>query len=269
MKQSLLQIVQSILNDMDGDEVGSISDTIESLQVAEIVRSTYHFLSSNKEWAYQKKLFELTASGDGTLPCVMYIPDNIKKVDIINYDRHPLGTNKVEFKEVKYIEPEYFIARMNKYDSEDADTITMTIDGTAVLVRRTGPPKYYTSFGEDTLIFDSYDVGTQSTLTGARTQCIGYEQNTFTLTDSFVPTMPDEAFIYLIEEAKSACSLKLRQVKDHKAEQRSQSQQRWISQNDWKVGGGIRYQNYGRCGRKGYSSSTNRSPLFPDKLSSH
>jgi len=249
---------------MEGDEVGSISDTIESLQVAEIVRSTYQFLSSNKEWAYQKKLFELNASGDSLLPCVMYIPDTIKKVEIINYDRRPLGVNRLDFQEVRYIEPEYFIARMNKFDSEDADTVTMEVDGVSVLVRKTGAPKYYTSFSEDTLVFDSYDEETQSTLVQVRTQCIGYEQNTFSMTDGFTPSMPDEAFILLVEEAKSACSLKLRQVQDAKAEQRSQSQQRWISQNDWKVGGGVRYQNYGRGSRKSYSPSIYRSPLFPN-----
>lgn len=246
---------------MDGDEVGSISDTIEALQVAEIVRSTYLYLSSNKDWAYQKKIFELNPSGDGFLPCVMYVPSDIKRVDIINYDHHPVGTNKVDYKEVKFIEPEYFLQRMNKLDSEDADTVTMTVNGTTVLIDRTAPPKYYTSVDEGTLIFDSYDVTTQSTLTQNRTQCVGYAQNDFTMTDEFVPSMPDEAFIYLIEESRSACSLKLRQVKDLKAEQRSQSQKRWLSQNDWKVGGGVRYQNFGRGSRKGYTS---RSPLFPN-----
>ena len=193
----------------------------------------------------------------------MYVPSNIKRVDIINYDYRPVNSNKVEYKEVKFIEPEYFLERMNKLDSEADNTATMIVNGTTVLVSKARAPKYYTSVDEGTLIFDSYDVKTQSTLTQNRTQCIGYEQNTFSMTDNFVPAMPDEAFIYLIEESRSACSLKLRQVKDLKAEQRSQSQKRWLSQNDWKVGGGVRYQNFGRGSRKGYTS---RSPLLPIRM---
>jgi len=40
-KMTVLEIVQDILNDIDGDEVNSIDDTLESEQVAQIVKSTY------------------------------------------------------------------------------------------------------------------------------------------------------------------------------------------------------------------------------------
>ena len=40
-KMTLLAMVQDILNDMDGDEVNSISDTVEAEQVAQIIKTTY------------------------------------------------------------------------------------------------------------------------------------------------------------------------------------------------------------------------------------
>jgi len=52
MKLTLLEIVQDIMNDMDGDEVNAISDTIESQQVAQIVKTTYLEMMANRNWPH-------------------------------------------------------------------------------------------------------------------------------------------------------------------------------------------------------------------------
>ena len=40
IKKNLLEIVQNILSDMDSEEVNTISDTVEAMQVAQIVETT-------------------------------------------------------------------------------------------------------------------------------------------------------------------------------------------------------------------------------------
>ena len=40
-KMSLLEMTQDILSDMDSDEVNSINDSVESLQVLGIIKNTY------------------------------------------------------------------------------------------------------------------------------------------------------------------------------------------------------------------------------------
>jgi hypothetical protein len=40
-KMTLLEMTQDILSDMDSDEVNSINDSVESLQVAQIIKTTY------------------------------------------------------------------------------------------------------------------------------------------------------------------------------------------------------------------------------------
>ena len=266
MKLTLLEIVQDILNDIDGDEVGSISDTIESLQVANIVKSTYLSLSSNKDWAYQRKLFELTASGDNLLPTVMYVPTTYKRVDNITYNVRKLTDTRDKYQEMTYLEADEFLFRSNQLNS-GADNVLTIIDtnGVTYFVKDDKEPQWYTSFDDVTLVFDSFDSTVDTTLQSNKTQAIGYEQNTFSIEDLFIPSMPDEAFVLLLEESKSASSLKLRQVVDSKAEQRAQEHKRWLSRNDWVVHGGIRYQNYGRQSRKSFTASTPRSPYFPPK----
>ncbi|MDT1790558.1 hypothetical protein, partial [Salmonella enterica] len=69
---------------------------------------------------------------------------------------------------------------------------------------------------------------------------------TWSQTDSFVPDLPEEAFISLLEEAKSKAALKLKQEADQKAEQESIRQRNWLSRKAWKVNGGIKYPDYGR-----------------------
>ena len=46
MKSTLLQVVQSILSDMDSEDVNTISDTIEAQQVASVVEDTYFNIMS-------------------------------------------------------------------------------------------------------------------------------------------------------------------------------------------------------------------------------
>ena len=51
---TLLEIVQDILSDMDSDEVNSINDSVESLQVAQIVKTAYYNIVDGKDypWLY-------------------------------------------------------------------------------------------------------------------------------------------------------------------------------------------------------------------------
>lgn len=55
-KMNLLELVQDILNDLNADNVNSIDDTIESQQVAQIVKSTYFALMHVRNWKGNQQL---------------------------------------------------------------------------------------------------------------------------------------------------------------------------------------------------------------------
>lgn len=69
-------------------------------------------------------------------------------------------------------------------------------------------------------------------------------------TPATVPDLPSEAFSLLFEEALSVCSINYKQMKNEKAEQKSQRQNRWLSRKAWKAKGGLSYDDYGRKTRK-------------------
>ncbi|WP_033928775.1 hypothetical protein, partial [Vibrio cholerae] len=55
MKYSVVDIVQDMLSDSDGDNVNSIDDTTESLQAAYILRSSYDNLITNSKIDYFRR----------------------------------------------------------------------------------------------------------------------------------------------------------------------------------------------------------------------
>ena len=59
-KLTLLDIVQRTLSSMDSDAVDSYTDTVESEEVAYIVRDTYYDMITNLQVPEHRKLVTLT-----------------------------------------------------------------------------------------------------------------------------------------------------------------------------------------------------------------
>lgn len=257
MTMSLLDICQDILSEMSGDEVNSINDTIESLQVAQIVKSTYNAMMSNRNWPHQRKLLQLEASGTTMRPNYLYMQVPIKEMVLVEYDCVKSGETRKRIKAMKWKEPDDFLRHINQRNN-DEDNVDIITDpsGVQLLIRNDLAPTYYTSFDDKALVFDAYDSAVDDTLKASKTQAMAYVMLPFYMEDDFVPDLPDEAFIALLEEAKSRAFISLKQTANQKAEQESQRQQAWLSRKAWRAHGGIQYPNYGRAGQK------YRSPYF-------
>lgn len=261
-KPNLLAIVQDILNDMDSDPVNSIDDTDEATQVAAIVKSTYEAMISNRNWPHTARIINLTASTDNLFPTYMTIDEDIKEFISVFYDKRKIDDTRLRYQEVRWKEPDDFLRYTNQRNS-DADNIDVVLDpsGVKLLIQSDRAPSYYTSFDDNTLVFDSYDSAVDSTLQSAKTQARAYTIPSFELSNTFIPDLPLEAFSALIEEAKSKAQMKLKQFQDVKSEQEAGRQNRWLSRKAWRVKGGIRYPNYGRKRRAPYR----RDPTFRDE----
>lgn len=251
-KMTVLEIVQDILNDIDSDEVNSVDDTGEAVQVAQIVKSTYIAMMTNKNWPHTKRLIQVNPSGDSALPTHMTLQQEIKELCFINYDcaKETDGTRRL-FKEVKYVEPDDFLRMSNNRDNTQT-VISTIIDPSSLTplnIRNDQAPTYFTSFDDSTFVFDSYDSSLDDTLQKHKIQVYAYIVPEFIIQDDFVPDLPVHAFTKLLEEAKSRAAIKIRQVADQKAEQESRRQGAWLSRKDFRVAGGIKYPNYGRNGK--------------------
>lgn len=250
MKKTLLQLVQDILNDLDSDAVNSILDTAESEQVANIVRTTYEAMIANRDWPHLRKLFQMDHVGDLTKPNYLRAPEGLKQLTFFKYECQRNDGRLVQ-REIQFMYPDDFL-RFISGRNEDEDWVDVVTDfgGSKLLIVNNQPPTYWTTFDDKYIVVDSYDKNADDVLQKSKTQCLGYIYPTWTHADTFIPDLPTEAFPALFNEALSAASLRLKQLPDQKAEQASQRQQRWLARKAWKLEGGVRYDNYGRKGRK-------------------
>lgn len=247
MKMTLLEMVQDILSDMSGDYANSIGDTEESLQVAQIIKSTYNEMMSRREWPHLKKVASLQSYSDSRYPVFLIVPEDLRRLEWITYSQKTVDSLNAAPSEVKYLEPGKFVQYTNSRNVEnDSVEVITTPDNIPLRILNNHPPTYWTSFDDKIVVMDSYDKLVEDTLQGINTQSEYLVYPIWKDVDNFVPNIPAHLFPALLAEAKSTCFLVIKKMANEKAEQQSVRQQRSLSMNGWRLAGGIRYPNYGR-----------------------
>lgn len=230
MKSTLVQMTQDILSSMDGDEINSINDNVESMQVATIIKTVYNDIVSFAELTSQKTIFTLNASTDPSKPVVMIKPSNILDIEWLKYDKHIAGDTDTLYEIVSFLDPEMFMDLTLSYNisAGDVTNYTLSFNGQPIQMycKNDIAPTYYTSFDDTTVVFDSYDQGVDSTLQSSK--CVAYgEQNTaFQMIDSFVPPLEDQHFSLLFNEAKALAHAEMKQAEHVLAEK--QARKSWV-----------------------------------------
>lgn len=231
-KMTLLDMVQNILSDMDSDEVNSISDTTESLQVASIIKETYYYLIDNRKIPENEGLLQMQALGDTSHPSHMKVPDNIQEVAWIKYNIAKLGDPSPRWTDITFKEPPDFLDIVNSYTPTD-DNIEAVSDITSsstLLIRNDTAPAHYTSFDDEYIVFDSYDSEVDSTVQQSKTMAFGKEEPAWVNSDTFIADIDSNLFSLFLNEAKSQAFVTLKQVSNSKSEQRARKQ-RTLQQN--------------------------------------
>ena len=109
MARSLLDYVQTILDDMGSDSVNDIGDSLESQRVASILRRTFFDLMAEQDLPTAEELFALTALGDTTRPTHMRVEPEVREVKWIQYDNRASATDtQIRYIDIDYMDPEQF-----------------------------------------------------------------------------------------------------------------------------------------------------------------
>lgn len=214
MKMTLLAMVQDILNDMTSDQVSDINDTIESAQVTQFIKTTYYDLVAELGISGHSEVFQLTAFGDTSNPTKLKMADNVSEMFWLKYNKKLTAGAADDYKEVKYMSPLEFVEHCNKRDSTASNVQKVTGQGIDILIRNDLAPTYWTTFDDDIIVMDSYDVSLENSLQQSKTQAYGILEPTWTQSNTFVPDLPANLFPLFLSRAKLTCQAKIKSIQD-------------------------------------------------------
>lgn len=203
MKQTNLQIVQMILNKMNGDEVNSVGDTTESMQILLELMASYYAMIGDIEWPGQFNYIPLEPSLDTDKPTHMRCPDNVDHFKSLRYNN---GTAAApNYIEVCYLDREAFVDKIISNLNGNSTAVVQDYSGAYLTIVTNKHPTYYTLFDDEHVVFDSYASDVDDTLQASKV--IAYAQciPSFELTDDFVPDLHAKDFPQLIAETTAAC----------------------------------------------------------------
>jgi hypothetical protein len=210
---------------MDSDEVNSFSDTAESRQVAQVIRTTYFNILARSNLPEHKAMFSLNASGSAATPVLMIKPDNVSKIEWIKYNKFMEDDDEEPaFAYVTILPLQQFMDMMHQINTDEADVDTMTLNDVDFTFRTDLGPCYCTIVDDYYIVFDAYDSEVDTTLQSSKTLCFGQTIPSFTFEDGFIPELDEQQFPLLLNEAKALAFYELKQMPHQKAEMESKRQ---------------------------------------------
>lgn len=244
MRYTLLQMTQDILSSMSSDEVNSISDSPESLQIATILKHKYFDIINRVDLPEHDQLIQLRPSLDPTKPVLMYVPDGVCDVKWIKYfDSNPLDGNTADdfahdlnvdvtntltnpgsappgYLYVSILPTDEFLNYVNAFSPDDTDVLSYTFADNSnnfpgnfkFFYKNDRQPTYCTIISNYYVLFDSYDSAIDSTLQGSKSMVLGSIIPVFLMEDNFIPDLAEEQFQLLVNEAKALAFLELKQM---------------------------------------------------------
>lgn len=195
---------------MDSDDVNSISDTEEALQIVDIIEDTYNSLIVELDPPSISTTCQLTNLGDVTKPTTLLIPATVSEIGKIKYEITSAGDLNRTFRDLDYFHPQDFIDKLLIRNSGNDNVQEITTDsGTPLLIFNDQFPRFWTSFDDEQVVADSFNNTESTTLIGSKTIVLCKVLPTFNKIDTFVPDLPEKAFPLLLADARRACHLYL------------------------------------------------------------
>lgn len=256
-KQTLLELTQGLLASMDSDEVNSIADTVESYDIALLLRDVYYDIAVELDLPAHETLFELTASGDVDQPVLMYVPENVSKIYWIKYDNKLSTETNSHFEQINFVPFEEFLNSQTSLYNDSTNVSQMTFcvnedeEDFEIMYHTDRFPARYTHIGQDTLLFDAINTDEDTTLNKDKTMCFGLVYPTFTLEDTFIPDLEVSQFPYYRNRAKVRAFAEKKQAPNQEAASEARNQKVVLQKRKHRINEGTALERqtirYGRC----------------------
>lgn len=237
---TVLQMVQNIMSAMDSDNVSAIDETAESAQVVEILKEIYFQFIAERLIPEHRELDQLdTAAVTANDLVYLQIPTDIKRIEWFKYDVSE-GADPDEYRDLCYLPPESFMKLVLANDSTAANVQQIDdVQNTAIsfYVRNDKMPEYWTTFDDEYVVLDSYDVTEDASgVVGTKTMVYAVKEPVWTDNDgTFVPDLQSDLFPYFLAEAKATCFHNLKQMQNPKVEKQLKRQRVAIQSDKYRT----------------------------------
>lgn len=204
MKQTVLEMVQRILESLDLQVVNSIYDTREAQQIARIIKETYYHLLHVREIKCKNDLIQLHSLSNTKYPTYLQFNEDVTNIDQFKY----FVKDENRYVDIQWLEPEEFLERSlqlsKKFFDPNVTNVEKIVDftGVTLYVYNDRHPRYYTSFDDTHIVLDSWDSEVEHTVEEENTVVYGIKLPEFKLEDTFVPDLSPQHFGYLYSQSK-------------------------------------------------------------------
>jgi len=241
MKKTLLEMTQNILSSMDSEDVNSIGDSLEALQVVDIIETVYFDIIATREIPEHRELLKLTALSDSNYPTHFSYPTNLKEIVRLAYK-----DSDGYYREVTWCNPLDFLNRIDGVQS-DYDQVSDKNGGTTLRITNDEMPSFYTSFDDKYVVLNAYESTVEATLQESKVRAFGTKYPTFDKNDdAFVPDLDASMLPYFLAEAKSMCQSLLKGGSDPKVEQSARRHKSFYQTALFHTKQANKWSNYGR-----------------------
>lgn len=222
---TLIELVQSLLASMESDEVDSINDTVEGYNVALLCRDVFYDACTDLALDEQDRTVHLVSAANINTPTLFTVPPNVTKLYWVKYNQSdPLDINPTFplFMTVQYVCFPDFLTnqqalRQDTLASAGGDVAEQTIvdksgNSFPIPYRTNAFPQFYTTFDNNSVLFDSYRQDIESTMQSSNTLCAARIFPEFQLADTFVPPFDSNQFAYYRNKCKVQAFAEFKQM---------------------------------------------------------
>lgn len=249
-KRTILKLIQDLGSAIQSDEIDSLTETVEVIDMGKILERTYKEVISRKDYEFTRdKVLQLDARDVAdTKLNNLTIPLSVTRLQCVKY----VGANG-KFTELCYKTPKDFINLVHARNVADSNiTAILNDDGVAINTITDAPPNYYTSFDEETLTFDAYDSSRGVGNLVADSVIIATIIPAVDFTDpTAVLPIPERLEPLIFTEAQATMNYELRQTADPNSERRARKQGIALRDLEPKTQHDEQEINYGRRPRSG------------------
>lgn len=221
MKQTLLEMVQRILESRDAQVVNSIKDTREALQVANIIKETYQHLLYVRDIKCKNNLLTFDSLSDLNHPTYLKFKPEVAQIDMLKY----YDLDKERYNDLQMLDPQDFIDRSLMLNPKEENVTTCT-DFTGILfnIYNDRTPSCWTSFDDEHVVLDAYNKEVESTVQEQNTVSYGIKLPEFKIEDDFIPDLAPQHFPLLLSKSKVMAAMELDKEYDQLEDDRARKQ---------------------------------------------